>query len=107
MSHNVGNGGTFGIDAYLKKSDGLRMQPGMVLSPEFGGAPEIPTDCSLKYYLTDYKGSVDLSPSDAALAAVLILKDVLDRNLLTHLKRPSSGELAELKGIVDKIHFWD
>lgn len=83
MSHNLGNGGTFGIDSLVKVTDPKTLQTG-----------------SSFYAITDYKGSIELSPSDAALAAILLLQNVFDRNLFPPLKNRKQIDVELLKSII-------
>lgn len=104
MSHNLGNGGTFGIDVLVRTPGELVPSfPPMVLPAKYGEAPKLPPESKLCYFITDYEQNISLDASDAAIAAILILNDVFERDLRIKLKRPSLEELSELKAVLEKI----
>lgn len=105
MSHNVANGGTFGIDALVRMpgKPSIIMQAGVTLPSEFGEAPKLPPETGTFYSITDYERHINLCPSDAVLVSILLLKDVFDREVCSGIKRPSAAQLAELKVMIDKI----
>lgn len=103
MSSNVGGlSGRFGVD-FVKRLDG---QPRMV-----GLFEEVFPEDNLRYFISslyeELNHSVALTPHDAALASIMILRDVLDRGLLKDMAKPGLVELGELEKALAKIQNWE
>lgn len=103
MSWNVGGlSDRFGVD-FIKRVDG---QPRLV-----GLFEDIFPEDNTRYFISslyeERNSSVALTPHDAALASILILKDVLGRGLLNDMAKPELSELGELGKVLEKIQTWE
>ena len=93
-------------------TDNLHVNVGvspMNLGPEFGSMPELSPEAKISYHIGVMSAggnSIVLTGYEAVLAAVAILDDALQRDIvLKAIKRPSRGELEELRAIIERIGY--